>query len=150
MIAAAIDFRPGMVDYRVRIVRPWLFRELAVVDSRGAHAVRRRVILDDSGRWYVDDVERPDLSGAREVDLAISPLSSTLPIRRLGLEIGESAEIVTAYVGDDLDVSADPQRYTRIAELRYLYESLDSVFSREVTVDEHGLVLDYPSLFQRV
>jgi len=150
MVAAAIDFHPGMVDYRVRIVRPWLFCELSVVDRRRQRAVRRHVVRDVEGHWYVDGRARPDLGGAHEIDLAISPLSNTLPIRRLGLEIGESAEIVTAYVGADLDVSTDPQRYTRIAERRYLYESLDSAFSREVTVDEHGLVLDYPSLFQRV
>ena len=50
----------------------------------------------------------------------------------------------------DLTVVPDPQRYTRLDEDLYLYESLDSEFSREITVDFDGFVIDYPGLFERV
>jgi uncharacterized protein len=84
------------------------------------------------------------------VDIAISPLSNTLPIRRLELAVGESAEITTAYVAvPDLTVVTDPQRYTRLADHEYRYESRDSNFKRVITVDEHGLVVTYPGLFVR-
>jgi hypothetical protein len=44
-----------------------------------------------------------------------------------------------------------PQAYTRLADQRYRYESLDgSGFSAELAVDADGLVLDYPGLFRRV
>jgi hypothetical protein len=43
----------------------------------------------------------------------------------------------------------DPQRYTRLADHEYRYESRDSDFERVVTVDEHGLVVTYPGLFAR-
>lgn len=100
--------------------------------------------------WQVDGMARLDLDPAREVDISVSPLSNTLPIRRLGLAIGESADIVTAYVRvPQLDVTTDPQRCTRTGEREYLYESRDSDFRRYVTVDEEGLVLDYPGLFTR-
>ncbi len=85
----------------------------------------------------VDGRERNDLEAAREVDIAVSPLSNTLPIRRLELAIGESADITTAYVAvPELTVVADPQRYTRLARHDYLYESRDSDFRRVLTVDE--------------
>lgn len=48
-----------------------------------------------------------------------------------------------------LAVTPDPQRYTRLAEDRYVYESRDSDFRREITVDTHGLVVDYPGLYRR-
>jgi hypothetical protein len=57
---------------------------------------------------------------------------------------------VTAYVSvPDLTVTTDPQRYTRLSDREYLYESRDSDFRRTVTVDQDGLVLDYPGLFER-
>jgi hypothetical protein len=61
-----------------------------------------------------------------------------------------SADITTASVSvPGLTVQTDPQRYTLIGPREYLYESRDSDFSRRVTVDEHGFVLDYPGLFTR-
>jgi uncharacterized protein len=101
--------------------------------------------FDGNGRWL------PHLNGIFDVDLSITPFTNSLPIRRLKLGVGESAEIVTAYVAfPQLTVSADPQRYTRVAADRYRYESLDSDFVREITVDRNGLVLTYPGLFQRI
>lgn len=98
----------------------------------------------------MDGELRPDLDGAREVDISVSPLSNTLPIRRLNLAVGESADIITAYLTlPDLTVTFDPQRYTRLSEREYLYESRDSDFRRTITVDDTGLVIDYPGLFER-
>jgi uncharacterized protein len=50
----------------------------------------------------------------------------------------------------ELEVIPDPQRYTRLATNTWLYESLDSDFSREIKVDDDGFVIDYPGLFTRV
>jgi hypothetical protein len=50
----------------------------------------------------------------------------------------------------DLEPLADPQRYTRLDEDLYLYESLDSDFTAELTVDARGYVLEYPGLFERL
>ena len=36
-----------------------------------------------------------------------------------------------------------------LAGSEYLYESLDSDFTRTISVDRHGLVLHYPGLFVR-
>jgi hypothetical protein len=50
----------------------------------------------------------------------------------------------------ELSVSQSPQRYTfvrREPHVRVIrFESLDSDFRREITVDEHGIVLDYPGI----
>ena len=44
-----------------------------------------------------------------------------------------------------------PQAYTRLAERLYLFENLDgSGFRAQLSVDEEGIVLDYPDLFRRV
>jgi hypothetical protein len=134
-------------DYEVILAYDWVFRELTV----RSHGDRRLdVHRSTDGTWSVNDELRPDLAGAIDIDLAFSPFTNTLPIRRLNLAIGSAAEITTAYIDvPSLRVMPDPQRYTRTAVHRYLYESLDSDFSRQITVDPDGFVIDYPGLYSR-
>ena len=95
-----------------------------------------------NGRW------RPELAPAVDVDLVLTPLTNTLAIQRLALAVGSSAEIITAWVDvPSFEVHPDPQRYTRTGVNTYLFESLDSDFRAEITVDESGFVVDYPGLF---
>lgn len=108
-------------------------------------------LSNSAGRWTVNDEPRDDLEGATEIDISVTPLTNSLPIRRLGLAIGESADVDTAWIAvPSLTVVRDPQRYTRIGEKQWLYESRDSDFRAILTVDDEGLVLDYPGLFRAV
>lgn len=86
------------------------------------------------------------------MDLAVTPFTNTLPIRRLGLRAGESADILAAYVSPpDMSVTASRQRYTCLEPGRlYRYRSLDGDFARDIEVDRDGLVVDYPDLFRRI
>jgi uncharacterized protein len=85
-----------------------------------------------------------------DVDLNVTPATNTLSLRRLNLEVGASAEVVAAWVRfPELTVEPLWQRYTRIAEDRYGYES-DGGFTSELRVDELGLVVSYKGLFVRV
>ena len=134
-------------DYDVLLDPGWVFRDLSLNSSDGRHL---RLHREGSGRWSQDGLDRPDLADAIDIDLAFSPFTNTLPIRRLDLPVGRSAEIVVAYVvAPSLGVLPDRQRYTRRAVDRYLFESLDGDFAREITVDSDGLVVDYPGLFTR-
>ncbi|HEX4764694.1 MAG TPA: putative glycolipid-binding domain-containing protein [Lichenihabitans sp.] len=134
--------------YRVRCDPGWRFRSLVVEIVGGA---RLRLDRHDVDGWRHNGMPCPALDAAVEIDLQITPFTNMLPIRRLGLGIGGSAEIVTAYVAfPSLDVAADGQRYTRLGPTTYRYESLDSDFVRDIEVDEDGLVLQYPGLFERI
>src|SRR5829696_1002972 len=82
------------------------------------------------------------------------PFTDTLPIRRLGLAPGESAEVTVAYFdGAELQPWPEPQRYTCHEKGdsggRYRFLSLDGGFTADLPVDADGLVLDYPGLFKR-
>ena len=137
-------------DVRILILtdRDWRTRRLCVeTPDRG----RLDLLGDGRGGW-TNSGGRPveAITGAVDADVSSTPLTNTLPIRRLDLAVGESTDIVTAYVdGPTLDLFADPQRYTRLAERRWLYESRNSDFRREIEVDASGLVVDYPGLFRR-
>lgn len=94
------------------------------------------------------------LEGCEYVDIAETPFTNTLPIRRLGLAPGESAKIAVAYVDRaELQTWPEPQRYTCLETGGggglYRFLSLDGGFTADLPVDADGLVLDYPELFKR-
>ena len=50
-----------------------------------------------------------------------------------------------------LTLTTDRQRYTCLEPGKlYRYESIDSAFTRDIEIDDHGLVVTYPGLFRRV
>ena len=107
---------------------------------------------DGQGRWQANGKEQPTLQGCIDIDIQATPLTNTLPIRRLGLETGESMEIRLGYIEvPTLTVHPSNQRYTAIeAGSLYRFESLESGFTADLPVDEDGFVLDYPGLFKRL
>jgi hypothetical protein len=89
-----------------------------------------------------------------DVDISVTPFTNTLPIRRLGLAPGESAEISVAYVeGTELQAWPEPQRYTCLEKHSrgglYRFLSLEGGFTADLPVDAECLVADYPGLFRR-
>lgn len=147
--SSIIDSARGRYSYEIVCESDWTFRQL-----RLESAAQERTLLitfDGRGGWEVDGEKRTDLADAIDLDLAITPFTNTLPIRRLDLGVGDEGDVTAAYVSfPDLEVTVDEQRYTRLEEDLYLYESLDSDFSREITVDLDGIVVDYPGLFERL
>jgi uncharacterized protein len=138
------------VRYRIRCDLLWRVRncEIEVIGER-----RVELSTNGDGIWADGNGrDLPELNGAIDVDLSVTPFTNTLPIRRLALRKGQSANIMTAYVHfPDLTVAADPQRYTCLEPMRlYRYESLDIDSVREIEVDADGLVVNYPGLFRRV
>ncbi|MBM3601693.1 MAG: hypothetical protein FJX35_26165 [Alphaproteobacteria bacterium] len=114
----------------------------------------RRIDLasDGDGNWRDGaGVKLPALAGAIDVDITITPYTNTLPIRRLGLGPGQSAELKVCYIEPPaLTVRISPQRYTCLTPTRYRYESLDTGFMRDIEIDGDGLVTIYPDLFRRL
>lgn len=106
------------------------------------------------GHWTVDGRRAPQLDGCTDVDVAATPLTNTLPIRRLGLRPGEFRDITVAWVDvPNLRVHRMTQRYTRLPANAGTdrYEYRDPTYgSFELTVDRDGLVLDYEGLARRV
>ena len=138
------------VLYSLKLTSDWRVLEVQASVLGSGHSVH--LLQKNRASWFdVNASSLLELNGAIDVDLPITPLTNTLPVRRLNLGIGQSQQILAAYISfPDLVISADPQRYTRISVNQYRYESLDSDFVREITVDEHGLVTEYPGLFRRV
>jgi hypothetical protein len=130
--------------YRVQCDEAWRIHQVDVATAGGA---RLELRSDGNGDWD----GRPDLDGCHDVDLEASPFTNTLAINRLRLGVGASQEIAVVFITPrDAGAQRFMQRYTRLAEDRYLYESMESDFKAELPVDADGLLLEYPKWFRRV
>lgn len=142
--------RPFAARYTIECDAGWRVRSVdasLIGEGRGIHLRR-----DGDGTWHDGSVKLSGLKGAIDVDIFPTPFTNTIPIRRLGLGAGQSADITAAYITlPDMSVTSDPQRYTCIEPFKlYRFESLDSDFKCDVEVDGNGLVVSYPGLFRRV
>jgi hypothetical protein len=114
------------------------------------------LVREANGTWHDGQGnEYPPLTGCTEIDIEVSPITNTLPIRRLALEVGQSAIIRVVYITlPTLEFSVHRQEYTRLPDhdsnQRYLYQSLTTEFVAEIEVDGEGLVVDYPDIWKRV
>ncbi len=111
---------------------------------------------DGEGNWRKDGESAPELAGCRDVDIAVTPFTNAIPIRRLDWEPGESATISVVYLDvPAMTAEAVEQRYTCLEPVDsdgglFQYESLESGFTAELPVDSDGVVVDYPGVFRRV
>lgn len=107
---------------------------------------------DGHGRWgEMNGAHRTELDGCIDIDLRGTPFTNVIPIRRLPLHVGHSAQqnVITIDI-ETLAVVVAPQIYTRAGERTWRYTSLATDSEVEVEVDEHGFVLDEPNSFRRV
>lgn len=152
---------PLRIGYSLSLTSAWQVRMVSV-DIPGGTPRVLRLKTDGEGNWETGLNEPlPDLEGCLDVDLAFTPFTNSLPIRRLSLAEGDSAELKMVYVTvPDLHVHADGQRYTcqvdegdrEAGDWRGVYRYQAGARGRDVelAVDSDGLVRDYPGIFKRV
>jgi len=135
----------------------WRTRRLrfAVTANAGAPATLVLEAKQDA-TWLLNGEPRPELDGCPDVDIQVTPFTNSLPLRRLRLPRGESADIRVIYVPvPDLAARAVDQRYTCLEPMGrkgglYRYEGLFRDFTADLPVDADGLVIDYRDTFARV
>ncbi len=139
---------PLDVRYLVETGPDGLTRRVELALDGGA--TRRALLADGAGSWRWEGGDGlPEVDGALDVDLTVTPATNTLPIRRLArqLETGQAADLRMAWVQfPGLEVLPSAQRYQRLAPDRWHFSTGD--FHAELLVDPDGLVLDYGGLFR--
>ena len=153
LVLGVEEGRPFRLAYEVRCDAGWRVRAARV--GVPGEPPKVELFSDGEGNWTgPDGTGLPHLRGCAYVDISATPFTNTLPIRRLGLARGESADVSVIYFdGVELQPWPEPQRYTRLESSTgsglYRYLSLDGGFAADLPVDEDGLVLDYPGSFRR-
>jgi uncharacterized protein len=141
LILQAHQDEPYVVRYSVDVDDAWRTRAVQIeVENDGHH--QTALETDGAGLWSRDGEPLPGVENCLDVDLEWSPSTNTLPIRRLGLALGETKTVAAAWVRlPSLDVERLDQSYERLDERRYRYRS--GRFTADLAVDEDGMVLQY-------
>jgi hypothetical protein len=139
---------PYAVRYRLRVDHDWRSRDLEIeVENGGRHNLR--LASDGAGGWSRTDGPLSELDGCIDLDVEWSPSTNTLPIRRLGLTVGESRAVTAAWIRcPTLAVERLDQTYERVDVHRYRYRA--GAFTADLTVDDDGLVLRYGANWKAV
>jgi hypothetical protein len=143
------------VAYTIVVDTDWATRSVRVV-SRSTAGEREAVIeRHPTGGWRMNGRHAPELTDCEDVDLEASAFTNAFPVNRLRLEVGESADAPAAYVrAPNLRVGRLEQRYLRLPDdgaiVRYDYEAPAFEYRDVIVYDEHGLVLAYPGIAERV
>jgi len=151
LMIAQLNGDPLRIAYWIECDAQWRVRqarlELPMEDRRLA------LSSDGQGRWFdVEGRELKELEGCTDLDISATPFTNTLPIRRLGLKIGEKQAIRAAYIKvPEFHYCQVEQVYTCLATdeigTKYRYES--GAFKADLQMDRDGLVVEYLGFWRR-
>lgn len=141
--------QPFKVDYRLSLDHSWRTLNVDVVIQTDNTFTSRQYTTNGRGQWYINNAPLPEMDGCEDVDISLTPLTNTLPIRRLNLKTDERQQINVLYI-DVLqrDIRPETQYYTCLGPDRYLFETGDGGFKAEIETDEQLWVKRYPNLFE--
>ncbi len=141
--------QPCRLDYQVVCDSGWRTLAARVKGWLGQALVDIDVVVEPGQRWRLNGAERPAVIGCIDLDLNFSPSTNLLPIRRLGLAVGQRAEIKAAWLRfPSFELEQLPQVYRRLDEATYRYESAGGQFAADLKVTPAGFVTDYPGVWQ--
>lgn len=139
------------IEYNILANSAWEVLTFSVTSQVNGGESLVALESDGKGSWKTrEGLALDQFNGCIDIDISLTPFTNTLPIRRLNLSIGEASEIRVLYL-DLLNEETKPvsQKYIRISQAEYLYQNIPNDFEALVTVDNDGLVVDYPGLFER-
>jgi len=137
------------LEYAITCDEQWRTLSAEVSGWAGERDVEVEVTRDDAGLWHLNGSLIPEVEGCVDVDLNFSPSTNTLPIRRLGLAVGGEAEVRAAWLRfPGFTLEPLPQRYRRLGERTYRYESAGGRFVRDLPVNAAGFVIRYPDFWE--
>jgi uncharacterized protein len=138
---------PTALAYVVHADNAWKTTDARVWGWHGRKAIELRLHRDDAGTWTLNGAACPAVEGCLDLDLSFTPATNLLPLRRLSLGVGQTAEVRSAWLGwPDMRLTKLVQRYTRRTETEYDYESDlpgSELFRSSLRVQPEGWVVDY-------
>ena len=137
--------QPCSLNYHVICDESWLTLSGGVSGWLGNRAISIEIQADTARRWRLNDADCSSVSDCIDLDLAFTPSTNLLPIRRLKLPIGQAAEARAAWLSfPEFALEPLDQMYRRKDVSIYGYESDQGRFSTELEVNDAGFVLLYP------
>lgn len=143
------DGAPARLTYRVVCDPAWRTLRGRVAGWIGVQPVAFRIARTDSGVWTLNGLMVSGLDDCVDLDLGFTPATNLLPLRRLDLADGHSAEAPAAWLHLSAGMLAVlPQRYERRSRTTYWYEAPSVHYAALLEVASTGFVLRYPGLWE--
>lgn len=137
--------------YVIECEADWRTRRAVITGSAAGAPLRLEFAADGKGHWILNGAPLPLVEGALDIDLGFTPATNLLPIRRLGLAVGQRAHVRTAWVRfPELRVEVLEQSYERQAARVFRYDALvdGERFQARLDTDELGRVVLYEGLWE--
>lgn len=145
------DGQPFSLEYSIVLANDWAVRSFSLHCKPGTIDHSLAFETDGHGNWMYNGKPVEHLRGCSDIDISATPLTNTLPVKRLALSPGETKEIDVLYVDvPSCQVRKERQRYTRLADGRYRFRNADGSFTADIQTDEDGFVKFYPGLFRNI
>lgn len=121
----------------------------ARVDGLGPDGpIAMHIGVEPGGIWRLNGRVITDVLGSVDIDLAFTPATNLLSVRRLALSSGQSGEVIAAWL-DFPRLRLEPLRqiYRLRPDGRYDYSCPELPFDSTLEVDSAGFVTAYPPLW---
>lgn len=143
------DGVPACLAYKVDCDDAWRTQSGLVQGWIGAHALDFRIARMSDGVWSLNSQVMSGLDGCVDLDLGFTPATNLFQLRRMALEIGQTADVSVAWL-DESSGTLDTlhQRYERRTAHEYWYEAPRFNYFALLQVNRTGFVEKYPDLWQ--
>ena len=145
------QYLPFKMDYEIELNRDWGIQSFLIKSSLFNMDQTLTLRHNGHGKWYGEGKEWKSLEGCMDIDISVSPFTNTLPVNRLKLAIGESYGINVVYIDiPGFRISKEQQLYTRMEKNTYRFTNGSGDFTADILMDDDGLAVHYPGLFERI
>lgn len=142
---------PFVVEYDIDLTAGWGVRSFRVRSNLGHIDQTIFMETDGLGSWYHDGKKMDHLQGCLDIDISITPMTNSLPLRRLKIGFGETHYTDVVYIDmPSCQIGKERQEYTCIDRNLYRFTNNDGSFSADIRTCDEGIVQHYPGLFHRV
>ena len=149
-IVGLIEEKPVHFSYQVIVDQNFNTQKVSICRNKEKTALYELKRLGKS--WYNEkDQHLAEFDDCIDVDIAITPSTNTLPIRRVLFHLNVPQTLKMLYINPiNRILEINVQVYTRLADNMYLYQSRDSDFKAQIQVDDYGIVVEYDGLYKRL
>jgi hypothetical protein len=138
---------PVRIGYSVQCDTAW---QTASAQVRGAVGARRiDVFVARRGRtWTLNDSARPELEHLTDLDLAFTPATNLLHLRRVAIG-NEAVRLPVAWLDVESGTLKElPQIYERRSDMRLSYRAPSVAYEGILELAPNGFVRRYPGLWE--
>jgi len=140
---------PAALVYEVECDGDWRTREGTVNGWVGSRQVSMRVTRSSTGLWTLNGQVVPSIQECVDLDLGFTPATNLPQLRRIALQVGQSADVPVAWLDAPFGLlEVLQQRYERRTAETYWNAAPRFDYAALLQVSAVGFVQLYPDLWK--